>query len=64
VPEAAAILHIPTRAMTRRRQARKLDPDESDRLYQKQTLEKRILGAHSLEKRILVEQISSLHQSA
>jgi putative toxin-antitoxin system antitoxin component (TIGR02293 family) len=33
VPEAAAILHIPTRAMTRRRQARKRDPDESDRLY-------------------------------
>src|SRR5215213_3519712 len=30
---AAAILHIPTRTMTRRRQARKLDPDESDRLY-------------------------------
>jgi putative toxin-antitoxin system antitoxin component (TIGR02293 family) len=32
-PEAADVLHMPTRTMARRRQARKLDPDESDRLY-------------------------------
>ena len=32
VPEAD-VLHMPTRTMARRRQARKLDPDESDRLY-------------------------------
>src|SRR5437762_7790684 len=33
VPEAANVLHMPTRTMARRRQSRKLDPDESDRLY-------------------------------
>jgi putative toxin-antitoxin system antitoxin component (TIGR02293 family) len=33
VPEAADVLHMPTRTMARRRQARKLDADESDRLY-------------------------------
>src|SRR6266571_4940305 len=33
VPEAATILHMPARTLARRRQARKLDPDESDRLY-------------------------------
>ena len=33
VPEAATVLHMPTRTMARRRQTRKLDPDESDRLY-------------------------------
>src|SRR5262245_60351873 len=33
VPEAAPILHMPTRTIAGRRQARKLDPDESDRLY-------------------------------
>ncbi|HVL69674.1 MAG TPA: antitoxin Xre/MbcA/ParS toxin-binding domain-containing protein [Vicinamibacterales bacterium] len=33
VPEAAAILHMPPRTLARRRQARRLDPLESDRLY-------------------------------
>lgn len=33
VPEAASLLHMPTRTLARRRQARRLDPDESDRLY-------------------------------
>jgi putative toxin-antitoxin system antitoxin component (TIGR02293 family) len=33
VPDAADVLHMPTRTMARRRQARKLGPDESDRLY-------------------------------
>ena len=33
VPEAADVLHMPTRTMARRRQERKLDPDQSDRLY-------------------------------
>src|SRR5437667_5795513 len=33
VPEAANVLHMPLRTLARRRQARKLDPDESDRLY-------------------------------
>lgn len=33
VPEAADVLHMPARTMARRRHARKLDPDESDRLY-------------------------------
>ena len=33
VPEAAAVLHMPARTMARRRQSRKLDPAESDRLY-------------------------------
>jgi putative toxin-antitoxin system antitoxin component (TIGR02293 family) len=32
-PEVAAILHIPDRTMARRRQARRLGADESDRLY-------------------------------
>jgi putative toxin-antitoxin system antitoxin component (TIGR02293 family) len=32
-PEAAAVLHIPARTMARRRQARQLRADESDRLY-------------------------------
>lgn len=32
-PEAAMVLHMPTRTLARRRQARRLDPDESDRLY-------------------------------
>jgi putative toxin-antitoxin system antitoxin component (TIGR02293 family) len=32
-PEVAAILHIPDRTMARRRQARRLRADESDRLY-------------------------------
>jgi putative toxin-antitoxin system antitoxin component (TIGR02293 family) len=32
-PEAATVLHMPARTLARRRQARKLDPDESDRLY-------------------------------
>src|SRR2546427_12649673 len=33
VPEAATVLHMPPRTLARRRQARKLEPDESDRLY-------------------------------
>ena len=33
VPEAATVLHMPARTLARRRQARKLHPDESDRLY-------------------------------
>ena len=33
VPEAANVLHMPPRTLARRRQAGKLDPDESDRLY-------------------------------
>jgi len=32
-PDAADVLHMPARTLARRRQARKLDPDESDRLY-------------------------------
>lgn len=32
-PEAATLLHIPPRTMARRRHARKLDANESDRLY-------------------------------
>jgi putative toxin-antitoxin system antitoxin component (TIGR02293 family) len=32
-PEAATVLHMPARTLARRRQARRLDPDESDRLY-------------------------------
>jgi len=31
--EAATVLHMPARTLARRRQARRLDPDESDRLY-------------------------------
>ncbi len=33
VPETASVLRMPTRTMARRRLARKLDPEESDRLY-------------------------------
>lgn len=33
LPEAAAILHVPLRTLARRRQERRLDADESDRLY-------------------------------
>ena len=33
VPEAATMLHMPPRTLARRRQSRKLDADESDRLY-------------------------------
>jgi putative toxin-antitoxin system antitoxin component (TIGR02293 family) len=33
VPEAATVLHMPIRTMARRRQTRKLDAVESDRLY-------------------------------
>lgn len=33
VPEAASVLHMPARTLARRRQTRKLDRDESDRLY-------------------------------
>ena len=33
VPEAATVLHMPARTLARRRQARRLDRDESDRLY-------------------------------
>src|SRR2546428_1783269 len=33
VPEAAAVLRMPPRTLARRRQSRKLDADESDRLY-------------------------------
>jgi putative toxin-antitoxin system antitoxin component (TIGR02293 family) len=33
VPETANVLHMPPRTMVRRRQSRKLDADESDRLY-------------------------------
>src|SRR5262245_6020796 len=33
VPETASVLHMPPRTLARRRQARKLDADESDRLY-------------------------------
>lgn len=33
VPEAAGVLQMPTRTMARRRQAQRLAPDESDRLY-------------------------------
>lgn len=33
VPEAGSVLHMPARTLARRRQARKLDADESDRLY-------------------------------
>ncbi|HYN09866.1 MAG TPA: antitoxin Xre/MbcA/ParS toxin-binding domain-containing protein [Vicinamibacterales bacterium] len=33
VPEAASVLHMPPRTLARRRHTRKLDADESDRLY-------------------------------
>jgi putative toxin-antitoxin system antitoxin component (TIGR02293 family) len=33
VPEAASVLHMPPRTLARRRQTRRLEPDESDRLY-------------------------------
>jgi putative toxin-antitoxin system antitoxin component (TIGR02293 family) len=33
VPETASVLHMPERTMARRRQARRLAADESDRLY-------------------------------
>jgi len=33
VREAASVLHMPPRTLARRRQTRKLDGDESDRLY-------------------------------
>jgi putative toxin-antitoxin system antitoxin component (TIGR02293 family) len=33
VAEAASMLHMPPRTLARRRQSRKLDADESDRLY-------------------------------
>ena len=33
VPEFASVLNMPARTLARRKQARKLDPDESDRLY-------------------------------
>jgi len=33
VREAASVLHMPARTLARRRQTRKLDGDESDRLY-------------------------------
>ena len=33
VLETASVLHMPPRTLARRRQTRKLDPDESDRLY-------------------------------
>jgi putative toxin-antitoxin system antitoxin component (TIGR02293 family) len=33
VPETAVVLHMPLRTLARRRQTRKLDGDESDRLY-------------------------------
>ena len=33
VPETASVLHMPARTLARRRQTRKLDADESDRLY-------------------------------
>lgn len=32
-PETARVLHTPARTLARRRQARQLDPGESDRLY-------------------------------
>ena len=31
--DAATVLHMPTRTLARRRQTRRLEPDESDRLY-------------------------------
>jgi putative toxin-antitoxin system antitoxin component (TIGR02293 family) len=33
VPQAATVLHMPQRTLARRRQSRKLDAHESDRLY-------------------------------
>lgn len=33
LPEAAVVLHVPLRTLARRRHGRKLDADESDRLY-------------------------------
>ena len=33
LPEAAIVLHVPLRTLARRRHGRKLDADESDRLY-------------------------------
>ena len=33
LPEAAILLHVPLRTLARRRHGRKLDADESDRLY-------------------------------
>ena len=33
VPEAASVLHMPPRTLARRRQTRRLDGHESDRLY-------------------------------
>src|SRR5215471_19123234 len=33
VPDTATVLHMPPRTLARRRQARRLAPDESDRLY-------------------------------
>lgn len=33
LPEAAVVLHVPLRTLARRRHGRRLDADESDRLY-------------------------------
>jgi putative toxin-antitoxin system antitoxin component (TIGR02293 family) len=33
LPEAAVVLHVPLRTLARRKQERRLDADESDRLY-------------------------------
>ncbi len=33
IPESASLLRMPARTLARRRQARRLDPDQSDRLY-------------------------------
>ena len=33
VPEAVSMMHMPARTLARRKQTRKLDADESDRLY-------------------------------
>ncbi len=32
-PDTASVLHMPARTLARRRQSRRLEPDESDRLY-------------------------------
>jgi putative toxin-antitoxin system antitoxin component (TIGR02293 family) len=51
VLEAASVLHMPARTLARRRQARKLDADESDRLYRLARVAAHAVAAHGSEEK-------------
>ena len=51
LPEAAVVLHVPLRTLARRRHGRRLDADESDRLYRLARIAAQAVGVLGTDER-------------